>query len=131
MKKYFKILLLVLVTVISIGCAQKSATLEGTASYRERIALPPSAILEVTLEDVSLMDIKAPVLAQQSEKITGQVPFAFSLAYDPTLIKQHHRYNLRAKVLVNGKLMFITDTFNTVFEANSDKDIHLMMKKVR
>jgi putative lipoprotein len=130
MQKYFKGLFFALLTVLSVGCAQKSAVLEGTASYRERIALPPQAILDITLEDVSLMDVKAPVLAHKSEQIVGQTPFVFSLEYDPALIKQGHRYNLRAKITVEGKLMFITDTFKPVLEGSADKEILLMMKKV-
>lgn len=31
-------------------------TITGTVAYRERIALPPNAVVTVTLEDVSLAD---------------------------------------------------------------------------
>jgi uncharacterized lipoprotein YbaY len=34
----------------------------GTASYRERIALPPDAIFEAMLEDVSRADARAEVI---------------------------------------------------------------------
>lgn len=33
------------------GCASAADVVRGTALYRERIALPPGALLEVTLED--------------------------------------------------------------------------------
>ena len=33
--------------------------IEGTATYRERMALPPGAVFEATLEDVSRADAPA------------------------------------------------------------------------
>ena len=45
----------------ALGCASASTadTVRGTAMYRERIALPPGAVLEVSLQDVSLADAPA------------------------------------------------------------------------
>src|SRR4029434_1841710 len=37
---------------------------KGTATYRERMALPPNAIFEATLEDVSKADAPAEVIGQ-------------------------------------------------------------------
>jgi hypothetical protein len=37
---------------------------KGTASYRERMALPPGAVLEATLEDVSRADAAAEVIGR-------------------------------------------------------------------
>lgn len=41
-----------------------------TASYRERIMLPPGHVLTVKVEDVSLADAPAQVLAEASEPLT-------------------------------------------------------------
>ena len=35
---------------------QASGQVQGTATYRERMALPPDAVFEATLEDVSKAD---------------------------------------------------------------------------
>jgi META domain/Type III secretion system lipoprotein chaperone (YscW) len=49
------------------GCmsnaARSDASLTGTATYRERIALPPDAVFEATLEDVSRADTPAEVVS--------------------------------------------------------------------
>ncbi len=60
-----------------------SANVTGTVSYLPRIAMPPSAILEVTLVDVSRADAPAITLASQGA-IFGdrQVPIALELVYD-------------------------------------------------
>ncbi len=50
-------------------------TITGTVAYRERIALPPNAVVTVTLEDVSLADAPSKLLAKQTFETEGkQVP---------------------------------------------------------
>ena len=39
-------------------------SIQGTATYRERMALPPSAVFEATLEDVSRVDAPAETIAR-------------------------------------------------------------------
>jgi uncharacterized lipoprotein YbaY len=38
------------------GLAQRQLAVDGTATYRERMALPPDAVFEATLIDVSRVD---------------------------------------------------------------------------
>ncbi|MCE9832457.1 YbaY family lipoprotein [Vibrio diabolicus] len=90
-------------------------TITGTVAYRERIALPPNAVVTVALEDVSLADAPAKVLAKQTFETEGkQVPLSFELNYDNNEIKPNHRYSVRARIEVDGKLRFISDTYNGV-----------------
>ena len=44
---------------ILLATGQASAQVKGTATYRERIALPPEAVFEATLEDVSKADAES------------------------------------------------------------------------
>jgi uncharacterized lipoprotein YbaY len=37
----------------------RGAIIEGTAIYRERIAIPPNSVFEAILEDVTIIDAKA------------------------------------------------------------------------
>ena len=46
----------------------------GTITYRERIALPENAIVNVQLQDVSLQDVAATVIAETTITTPGQVP---------------------------------------------------------
>jgi putative lipoprotein len=82
--------------------------LDGEVFYLQRIALPPSATLSVSLQDVSLADAPAVVLDQQRGPVKGQVPLPFHLSYDPAQVKPGHRYSISARIEVNGELMFIT-----------------------
>ena len=84
-----------------------TASLDGEVFYLQRIALPPSATLSVSLQDVSLADAPAVVLAQQSGQINGQVPLPFKLSYQPDQIQPGHRYAVSARIEEGGRLLFI------------------------
>lgn len=97
-----------LVWAVTMGGAMaESATVSGTAGYRERIALPPGAQLEVRLMDVSRMDVAATMLSARRFAMTG-VPQAFSLVYDPALIDDRKSYVLQAEIHHDGKVRFRT-----------------------
>ncbi|MHC8390506.1 YbaY family lipoprotein [Pseudomonas sp. MDT2-39-1] len=89
-------------------------SLDGGVFYLQRIALPPSATLSVSLQDVSLADAPAVVLDEQKGPVKGQVPLPFHLRYDPAQIKPGHRYSVSARIEVDGKLMFITTEHHAV-----------------
>ena len=84
------------------------ASLDGEVFYLQRIALPPTATLSVSLQDVSLMDAPAVTLAEQKGPVKGQVPLPFHLSYDPAQIKPGHTYSVSARIELDGKLLFIT-----------------------
>lgn len=88
----------------------------GSIAYRERIALPPSAQIEVRLDDVSLADAPSRTIARQAFGADGQqVPIAFLLRFDRGQIDPRHSYAVSARITGgDGKLMFITDTRNSV-----------------
>ena len=69
------------------SAAEPQAVLTGTVTYRERIALPPNARVEVRLEDVSQADAPADEIASQTIAANGkQVPIPFEL---PSLAERH------------------------------------------
>ena len=96
--------------------AERTLAVTGSIAYRERIALPPTARIEVRLDDVSRADAPASNMATQSFASEGkQVPFAFTLTVDRADIDPRHSYAVSARITdADGKLMFITDTRNSV-----------------
>ncbi len=110
--------------------AVMAQTVTGTATYRERMALPPGAVLEATLEDVSRADAKAETIAQTRVTSPGNPPIAFTIEYDPAKILTDHRYVVRAKILVNEKLLFTTDTAAPVITGGRPTSVKLMMRRV-
>lgn len=86
-------------------------TLQGSAAYRERIGLPPTARMIVEIRDVSLMDAPAPLIASTEVRAEGrQVPLPFTIEYDARRIDPRHRYAVSARILEGNKLLWITDT---------------------
>lgn len=109
--------------------AAQSVTVTGSIAYRERIALPPTAQIEVRLDDVSLADAPARNLARQAFAAGGkQVPIAFTLTVDKSQLDPRHSYAVSARITGDdGKLMFITDTRNSVaFGSGSTVDMGML-----
>ncbi|EGQ7935400.1 YbaY family lipoprotein [Vibrio vulnificus] len=130
MKKIILVMMSVFFGALLAGCQtseplvkdQGIQTISGTIFYRERIALPEDAAVTLVLEDVSLADAPAKVIAKHKFITNGkQVPLSFDLAYDSKKIIANHRYNVRARIEVNGRLRFISDTIVPVItdEANT------------
>lgn len=100
------------------------ATLSGTVTYRERMALPINANINVRLLDVSRMDAPARVLAEDNIAAKGQsVPIPYTLEYDPVLIRDGLSYAVRAEIRgAGGELMWTTDTAHPVLTADAPSD---------
>jgi uncharacterized lipoprotein YbaY/heat shock protein HslJ len=92
------------------GPDENQDVISGTLSYRERIMLTPDAVARVSLQDVSIADAPARVLAELEIADPGQVPIAFELRYDPTEIDERMSYAVRAEIIDRGELMFTSDT---------------------
>jgi len=107
--------------------------IKGNIAYRERIALPPTAVITVTLEDVSRMDAVAKKIAEQTFPSDGaQVPFDFELSYDANTIEANHRYSVRATIRVDGKLRFTTDTVSLVItDDKNTQQLNLQLVSVK
>jgi uncharacterized lipoprotein YbaY len=81
----------------------------GTVTYLPRMALPPNAVVEVILAEVSRADAPATILASQTLATEGQqVPIPFQLSYDPEQIESQLTYVVQARILVDGQLRFIS-----------------------
>lgn len=87
-------------------------TITGNVVYRERMLLPAGALATVRLEDVSLADAPARVMAETS--VPAQTsPTAFSLDYDPSQFEAGHTYAWRASIRAGDQLMFTTTERHT------------------
>lgn len=93
----------------------KQPNVNGTVWIRQKVALPPDAVLTVTLSDASLADAPSKVLSQRAVRTEGkQAPFQFTLPFNPADIQPGARILLSAAITVDGKMLFITDTVKQV-----------------
>lgn len=98
----------------------------GTATYRERMALPADAVFEATLEDVSRADAAAEVVAS-TRVASPAVPITFAIAADPARIDGKRRYVVRGRITLNGQLLFTSDTVYPVFGAGNVRRVDNML----
>ncbi|KGQ11234.1 putative lipoprotein ybaY [Beauveria bassiana D1-5] len=76
----------------------------GTAWIRQRVALPPDAVLTVTVSDASLADAPSKVIAQKVTRTEGkQAPFSFVIPFNPADIQPNARILLSAAITVDGR----------------------------
>lgn len=102
-------LVLALIGLAAPAMAER-VTITGEVTYRERLALPPDAILGVRLLDVSLMDVAAVVHAEARIEGSGQVPLTFTLGFDDDLIEPGHTYALVAEIMTEDTIWFRNTT---------------------
>lgn len=107
-----------------------AGTLSGTASYQERIALPPDAVFEAVLIDTARADAPAPVLGRARLQPAGQPPFRFSIPYRNGDITPRGRYAVRATVRSGDRLLFTTDTITPVLTGGPSQPLNLQLVQV-
>jgi heat shock protein HslJ len=106
-------------------------SIAGTATFRERMALPPAAVFEAVLEDVSRADAPAATVARTRVASPGNPPIAFTIAYDPARILPEHHYAVRARILLDGKLLFASDTATPVITRGNPTSVSILLRRVR
>jgi putative lipoprotein len=102
---------------------------KGTATFRERMPLPPSAVFEATLEDVSKADAAADVIGSTRMERPGNPPIDFEITYDPSRIEAEHRYAVRARIMVEGKLFFTTDQSYPVLTGGNGNEVRMLLRR--
>lgn len=121
-----------------VGCAtqgqspDETITVSGTAAYRQRIAMPPEAVLTVSLEDVSRADTGATILAE-SKQASGerQVPLEFALQVPNSKINPGSDYTLRARIDVGGQMRYTTTRSYPVLTRGAKNKADLLLDAVR
>jgi putative lipoprotein len=105
----------------------------GSVTYRERMALPPDAVVRVQIQDVSIADALTTIIGEQVIVTDGaQVPFPFAVSYPASAIQENRRYSLAARITDGeGKLLFISDTNIPVITGdNPTSDIEIVLVRV-
>ncbi|HET9887414.1 MAG TPA: YbaY family lipoprotein [bacterium] len=127
---------IVLIAGLWIGCASNplssgsSNAVEGTVTYREQVALPPLAVVEVKILD-SASNPTSEYLAATTIRTEGrQVPISFALPYDPAKIQPTHTYVVHAAIGDGAKTLFTTNTIYPVITKGNPKDVDVVLTKV-
>jgi uncharacterized lipoprotein YbaY len=116
--------------VLTIGSAilrrVEQVVVSGRVTYRQRIALPPGAVVVVSVLDVSRADAPAQTVAVQRIEVEHQVPIPFSLSVDADRLDPRHRYAVAARIEVEGESAWRSDTHHPV-AADGSTDVEILM----
>jgi len=117
------------------ACAQPrpprdAASITGTITYRERMALPETARVELQILDVTDEDAEPALVTEKRIDTPGQVPIAFSIPYDPRAIDANHTYALRAKIRVGDDLWFASPFDVRVLTAGNPTRLDLVLDRI-
>ena len=99
-------------------------------TYRERIPLPPSAVLHLQLADVSLQDVPSIPLEDLSIANPGQVPIPFEIPYDPADIDPRHTYAVSARITDGDQLLFINAIAYLVITQGNPNHVNMVLEMV-
>ena len=115
------------------GAGRDMAVVNVTATYRERILLPPGHVLTVRVEDVSLMDAPSRVMVEYSTALDGRAPpYQATLSIPRSQIVANNTYAVRAEIRdAAGRLRFTTDTRHAVLTQGAPASADIVMIGVR
>lgn len=109
--------------------ATQADQVKGTATYLQRMALPPHAVFDAHVEDVSRADASAETIGSVRIVGLGNPPIAFAIDIDPQRVDERHRYSVRAMITVDGKLLFTTDQYYPVLTQGNGRNVELLLRQ--
>ncbi len=83
--------------------------------YRERMRLPPTALIKVVLQDSAKMDARSKVIAEQSVPAQHGPPYELKLTYSAADLNEQGRYTVRARIEEDGQLLFTSTQTTPAF----------------
>lgn len=126
--------LVLLVVLATAGCASRppepDAVVTGVAVARERVVLPPEAVFEATLLDVTQPDQPPVVLGRQRRAPAGEPPFALQIPYPSSRFVLKGRYEVRAAISLEDRVLWTTDTRTPVPQDVAYRRVSLQLLRV-
>lgn len=119
------LVLMIAFLMLSSGAEAETNMLDVTVTFRERIALPPDAQLDVQLLDISQAGAGNQRIASQRFVMTT-VPMTVSLSYDAQIIDEQGSYAVVAAIWSGNDQIFRTPAKYEAF-ANDPVEIVLSM----
>jgi len=105
------------------------AQVRGTATFRERVKLPPGAVFEATLEDATRAGEPGSVLGRTHIAAPGNPPIRFLIDYDESRIEPRHVYVVRARVIVGSRQRFVADPGDRVLTWGHGRHASLLLQR--
>jgi uncharacterized lipoprotein YbaY len=109
-----------------------TSVVTGTVTYLQRIAMPPNAVIDVKLEDVTQANAPAQVIAEQKLTLGNrQVPILYELKFDSAKVDARHSYALSATISVDGVTRFAHEQPDPVLTMGNASHIDIVLQQVK
>ena len=110
----------------------KFAALAGEIAFAGDPAIPPGAVVEAELRDVSLQDVASVLIASQTIEGAERFPVPFAIRYDPAEIDEHRDYSVQVSIRVGGELVYANDTvFSALTRGYPSGDLAVEVVRIR
>lgn len=108
------------------------AAVRGTVAYRERIALPADATVDLWITDIGSGIVTAAILGETTVAANGrQVPLPFELTLDPARVNVDRPYGIRAVIRAGGQVLFETRAPTPVLTQGRPATVALMLTRAQ
>src|SRR5262249_22332802 len=104
---------------LPLGCSQQAAKrpppphelrpdiVTGVINLPAKTELPEGAVAQVVLLQISESEVPGAMIASQDFPVRDpSEPPLFTLRFNPNAVDQTHRYVIRAKILIDGKVRY-------------------------
>jgi putative lipoprotein len=108
-----------------------TGTVTGTVTYRERMAVPPGAELEVELLDVTQPHSPGVRMAATTVKGRVLVPVSFSLTYNADQIDPEGEYIVQARITAGGSPLFVTTATHYVLTKGRPNEVNIVLRRAQ
>ncbi len=126
---------MLLLWMCAAGCAsppfapRTAAVIQGNVVYRERLALPPDAIVHVRLVDISRPGAPARTVGEHVIRNPGAPPIPFAIRYEGVDIQPDRSYAIQAFITVDGKLGFTNPQLHTPVDFDRDGLLEITVER--
>lgn len=107
-----------------------AGVLSGEVFYRERVALPPNAVLEISLVDVTRPGGLGELVASMQVRPNRQVPIPFEIRYGDGEVDPRRSYAVRANILAEERLLFVNARPQRVLTQGYPNSVRILMAAV-
>jgi putative lipoprotein len=119
-----------LMFVASAAPPTRAGVLSGEIFYRERVALPPNAVLEVSLVDVTRPGGLGDLVASVQIRPSRQVPIPFEIRFGDGDVEPRRSYAVRANIVADGRLLFASARSQRVLTQGHPDAVRILMAAV-
>lgn len=120
-----------LLVMAPLAQAQGTGAVSGTITYRQRVSLPANAIVVMQIAEV-VPGRAGTIVAEQRFATSGaQVPFRFTVNFDPARLNQNTAYTIQGNITVDGRVAFTTTTpYRVITQGSPVSNINVVMTQV-